>query len=157
MRRIGCFVFLFLSVITLRISAQNTLIIHQNDGSQICFGFLEKPVIKYTETDMILTTTSVVVEYPLSSISKFTFTEKETSVSSISTDAVIPTIILNDNIVCISGAKSNQLVSLISIDGRVISTHKTDANGLLYFSIEPLSKGIYIVKIESLICKITKL
>lgn len=157
MRRIGCFVFLFLSVITLHISAQNTLTIHQSDGSQICFGFSEKPVIKYTETDMILTTTCVVVEYPLSSISKFTFTEKETSVSSIINDTAIPAVILNDNIVCISGAKSSQLVSLIGIDGRVISTHKTDVNGLLYFSIEPLSKGIYIVKIESLICKITKL
>ncbi|MBO4500285.1 MAG: hypothetical protein J5732_08570, partial [Bacteroidaceae bacterium] len=49
------------------IAAQNTLTIHQKDGQQFSFGFSEKPVITYTENEMVLTTTRTTVKYPLSS------------------------------------------------------------------------------------------
>ena len=37
--------------------SQNTLTIHHKDGQQFSFGFEDKPVITYTETDLVLKTT----------------------------------------------------------------------------------------------------
>ena len=49
---------------------QNTLTIHQKDGKEFSYGFSEKPVITYTDNDLVLTTTNTVVEFPLSALSK---------------------------------------------------------------------------------------
>ncbi|MBO4498705.1 MAG: hypothetical protein J5732_00430, partial [Bacteroidaceae bacterium] len=54
-------------LLSLPLLAQNTLTIHQKDGQQFSFGFSEKPVITYTENEMVLTTTRTTVKYPLSS------------------------------------------------------------------------------------------
>ena len=156
MKKLFCLVFLLLCVLMAHISAQNTLTIHQKDGRLFSYGFLEKPIITYTETDLVLTTAHIVVEYPLSAISKFTFTETETSVSGVETDVVTPILELKDNTVHISGAKPLQTVTVIGADGKIISTFKTDASGSVTFSIASLPKGIYIVKSESLTCKISK-
>lgn len=156
MRRVVCFAFMFLCVSITQLVAQNTLTIHQKDGSQFSYGFLEKPVITYTETDLVLSTANIVVEYPLSAISKFTFTETETSVSGVETDVIAPVLELKDNTVYISGAKPLQTVTLVGADGKIVSTFKTDANGSVAFSIAALPKGIYIVKSETLTCKISK-
>ena len=157
--------FLLLGVLMTHISAQNTLTIHQKDGSQFSYGFLflcltisqqRAVTITYTETDLVLSTANIVVEYPLSAISKFTFTETETSVSGVETDVIAPVLELKDNTVYISGAKPKQTISLIGTDGKIVSTFKTDANGYVTFSIVALPEGIYIVKSETLTCKISK-
>ncbi len=156
MNKLLCTVFLLFCVLMTHISAQNTLTIHQKDGRLFSYGFLEKPIITYTETDLVLTTAHIVVEYPLSAISKFTFTETETSVSDVETDVVTPILELKDNTVHISGAKPQQTISLIGTDGKIVSTFKTDANGYVTFSIVALPEGVYIVKSESLTFKISK-
>lgn len=140
----------------LTVSAQNTLTIHQKDGSKFGYGFSEKPVITYTETDLVLKTAKTVVEYPLSAILKFTFTDSETAVSDIK-GTNSPVLQLDNNTVYISGVEPLQQVSLIDINGKVLSTYKTDANGSISFSITELPEGIYIVKTKSLTCKISKL
>lgn len=140
----------------LTMSAQNTLTIHQKDGSKFGYGFSEKPVITYTETDLVLKTAKTVVEYPLSAILKFTFTDSETAVSDIK-GTNSPVLQLDNNTVYISGVEPLQQVSLIDINGKVLSTYKTDANGSISFSITELPEGIYIVKTKSLTCKISKL
>lgn len=141
----------------LTVSAQNTLTIHQKDGSKFGYGFSEKPVITYTETDLVLKTAKTVVEYPLSAILKFTFIDSETAVSEIQSETKSPILQLDNYTVYISGAEASQLVSLIDINGKVLSTYKTDANGSISFSITELPEGIYIVKTKSLTCKISKL
>lgn len=140
----------------LTVSAQNTLTIHQKDGSKFGYGFSEKPVITYTETDLVLKTAKTVVEYPLSAILKFTFTDSETAVSDIK-GTNSPVLQLDNNTVYISGVEPLQQVSLIDINGKVLSTYKTDANGSISFSITELPEGIYIIKTKSLTCKISKL
>ena len=157
MRKFICSLILLIVTSLLTVSAQNTLTIHQKDGSKFGYGFSEKPVITYTETDLVLKTAKTVVEYPLSAILKFTFTDSETAVSEIQSETKSPILQLDNYTVYISGAEASQLVSLIDINGKVLSTYKTDANGSISFSITELPEGIYIVKTKSLTCKISKL
>lgn len=157
MRKFICSLILLIVTSTLTVSAQNTLTIHQKDGKVFGYGFSEKPVITYTETDLVLTTSKAVVEYPLSAVSKITFTDSETAVSEIQSETKSPILQLDNYTVYISGAEASQLVSLIDTNGKVLSTFKTDANGSVSFSITELPEGIYIIKTKSLTCKISKL
>lgn len=136
--------------------AQNTLTIHQKDGQQFSFGFAEKPVITYTDNDLLLKTSKTEVSYPLSTIAKFTFTDSETDVSDVVTDIKTPALSLEDYMVNITGAKSDVTVSLIGADGKIICSYKTDKEGCVTFSIAELSEGVYIIKSENLTCKILK-
>lgn len=146
----------FLSLLTIEMSAQNTLVIHQKDGQQFSYGFGDKPVITYTESDLVLTTSKTVVEFPLSALSKFTFSDIEDAVIAVKDNSSKPSLSLDEYTVCISGAEPNQSVTLLSIDGKVLSTYKTDADGSVKFSIAELSAGTYIINSESLTCKILK-
>lgn len=157
MRKFICSLILLIVTSLLTVSAQNTLTIHQKDDSKFGYGFSEKPVITYTETDLVLKTAKTVVEYPLSAILKFTFTDSETAVSDIKSGTNSPVLQLDNNTVYISGVEPLQQVSLIDINGKVLSTYKTDANGSISFSITELPEGIYIIKTKSLTCKISKL
>ena len=72
MRRLS--VLLCTVLLSVPLFSQNTLTIHQKDGQQFSFGFEDKPVITYTDTDLVLKTTKTEVQYPLASVAKFTFT-----------------------------------------------------------------------------------
>ncbi|MBO4500272.1 MAG: T9SS type A sorting domain-containing protein, partial [Bacteroidaceae bacterium] len=65
-------------------------------------------------------------------------------------------ISLDSYTVRISGAKSGQTVFVTDASGKTLSTYETDQDGSVTFSIADLPQGIYIIKSESLTCKILK-
>ena len=132
------------------------LTVHQKDGQEFSFGFEEKPLVTFTETELVVKTSKVELRYELSKFSKFTFDEKEID------DTVMPvinykaSITLDEYIVYISGAKADIVVRLIASNGQTLNTYKTDSDGSVKFSISELLKGTYIIASESLTCKIIK-
>ena len=135
--------------------SQNTLTIHQKDGQQFSFGFEDKPVITYTENDLVLKTTKTELHYPLSSLAKFTFTDVENAVAPIK-DGNSAQLVLDNYVVSITGANPGITVSVIGTDGKSLATYKTDDNGSITFSVAELPEGTYVIKSESLTCKILK-
>lgn len=135
---------------------QNTLTIHQKDGQQFSFGFDDKPVITYTETDLVLKTINTEVQFPLASLAKFTFTDVEDAVISIKDDGNSAQLQLDNYVVSITGAKAGINVTVISSDGKTVGTYKTEADGCVTFSIADLPQGLYIINSENLTCKILK-
>jgi hypothetical protein len=136
--------------------AQNTLTIYQKDGQQFSFGFDDKPVITYTDTDLVLKTTKTEVQYPLASVAKFTFTDVEDAVIPIKQDSNAAQLELDGYVVSITGAKADITVKVISPDGKTLGTYKTDSNGSVTFSIADLPQGLYIINSENLTCRILK-
>lgn len=136
--------------------SQNTLTIHQKDGQQFSFGFDDKPVITYTDTDLVLKTTKTEVMYPLESLSKFTLTDVENAVISIKQDGNTAKLELDSYMVSITGAKADATVTVIGPDGKTLGTYKTDSDGSVTFSIADLPQGLYIINSENLTCKIQK-
>ena len=135
---------------------QNTLTIFQKDGQQFSYGFIDKPVISYTDNDLVLKTSKTEVQYPLSSLAKFTFTDVQTSVVPVDENKSDAKLSLDDNVVRIKGTESGTAISVIGSDGKTLVTYKTDAEGCVTFSIDELPEGIYIIQSESLTCKILK-
>ena len=135
---------------------QNAITIHQKDGQQFSFGFDDKPVITYTDTDLVLKTTKTEVQYPLASVAKFTFTDVEDAVIPIKQDSNAAQLELDGYLVSITGAKADITVKVIAPDGKTLGTYKTDSDGSVTFSIADLPIGLYIINSENLTCKILK-
>lgn len=143
-------------LLTVPIFSQKTLTIHQKDGKQFSFGFDEKPVITYTDTDLLLKITKTEVQYPLASLLKFTFIDSETSVDPIEENKAEARLQLDNYVVSITGAKPQVPVSVIGSDGKTVNSYKTDSDGNVTFSIADLPQGLYVINLENLICKILK-
>ena len=143
-------------LIVVPVFSQNTLIIHQKDGTQFCYGFDDKPLITYSDSVLVLKTANTEVQYPLSKLSKFTLDDIDDAVISIKGGKSKAQLDLDNYQVSIKGAKSGTEVFVISSDGKNLATYKADEEGNVSFSIAELPEGTYIIKSESLTCKILK-
>ncbi len=148
------------------IIAQNTLTIYQKDGQQFSYGFDEKPVIKYTEDDLILKTTNTEVIFPLTAIAKFNFNDNERNNVKKRGGNVVKSKIQNNNeklttaiqgqIVSLKGGEPESTIMVIGVDGKIWKQYKADVYGSASFSISDLRTGVYIIKTEKQVCKILK-
>ena len=135
---------------------QNTLTVHQKNGEQFSFGFEDKPVVTFTETELVVKSTKTELRYELAKVSRFTFDDKESAVEGLKEDATKANITLDEYTVNITGAKAGDTVRLIASDGRQLHSCKTDEQGSVTFSIAELPEGTYIISSGSLTVKILK-
>ena len=147
---------LAMALLPLGLFAQNTLTVHQKDGQQFSLGFEEKPVVTFTQSELVVKSKGVELRYELAMFSKFTFDDKDPIENAVPIIASKASITLDEYTVSIFGAKADIVVRLIASDGRALEQYKTDANGSVTFSISELPEGLYIIASESLTCKITK-
>lgn len=150
------FVCVLSALIILPIFAQNTLTIHQKDGQKFSYGFEEKPVVSFNGDTLIIRSTNTVIHYGISSLSKFTYDDNETSVGLVKSDTNKASISLDEYTINIAGAKADIKVMLIGADGKQLASYKTDKEGTVTFSISELPNGAYIISSESLTVKILK-
>lgn len=142
--------------LTLHAVSQNSLTFHLNDGQKVSFAFNEKPVITYADSTIILKTIGTEVLYPLSLLSKITFTDPVITGDVHVDDTVFPKLVLSGYDVFISGGSPLTHVSVIGADGRLLVDNATDESGCVSFSISELPDGVYVIKSVFLTCKILK-
>ncbi|MBR2395989.1 MAG: hypothetical protein IKB00_05225 [Bacteroidaceae bacterium] len=147
---------IIIAFLAIPIFAQNTLTIHQKDGQQFSYGFEEKPVVTFTDNDLIIKSSKTEVQYEMAKVAKFTFDDVEDAVIGIKANDTKSSLSLDEYTVCISGAKADVEVRLIASDGKQIQTYKTNQDGSVSFSIAELPEGTYIISTESLTVKILK-
>ncbi len=147
---------IIIAFLAIPIFAQNTLTIHQKDGQQFSYGFEEKPVVTFTDNDLIIKSSKTEVQYEMAKVAKFTFDDVEDAVIGIKANDTKSSLSLDEYTVCISGAKADVEVRLITSDGKQIQTYKTNQDGSVSFSIAELPEGTYIISTESLTVKILK-
>lgn len=140
----------------LQVNAQNTLTVHQKDGQKLSFGFDEKPVVTFTDNELVVTSSGTEVRYPLSAVDKFTFNDKTTASEQIKEDVKKASITLDEYIVLLTGALPDISVSLVASDGKVLQSFRTDSDGSLQFSIADIPEGIYIISSNNINIKILK-
>ena len=121
------------------------------------YGFKEKPVVTFSESHLTITTTETEIQYPLSVVDKFLFDERVPDALESAGEGVRRAIAsLSHDVLCIVGAKADIPVSLVSMDGKVLRTAQTDDEGQLVLDVKGLAEGVYLLKSESLTCKILK-
>lgn len=121
----------------LSVSAQNLLQIHKKDGAVLKFAFSEQPTILPEQTNIVIKTDKEQIEYPISALDYFDFTQSESSIGTISV------------------SKPSGNVAIYTIDGTLVRKAYASEEGLK-LSIIDLPAGIYIVRDGNTSYKITK-
>ena len=147
---------ILLLVASITTFAQNTLTIHQKNGEQLSFGFEDKPVIKFTDNEIVLTSAKTELRFQLANVAKLTFDDIDDAVISIKADGAKASITLDEYTVSISGAKADAAIQLIASDGKQLQSYKVSQDGTVTFSIADFQDGTYIISTDSLTVKILK-
>lgn len=112
--------------------------VHQKSGGIVSYSFSDKPNATMSGDNLVLKTSNVTVEYPISNLEKFTFSSE--------TDGIAPIV---------DKSKSLDVISIYSISGKLIKTIKP-VEGRLSVDTSELERGTYIVKNGSITYKIYK-
>lgn len=145
---------LLLCSFLMRINAKETqLIVWAKNGEKVAFLLSENPKIKFSETDIIITSKDMIVTYSLENMLRFTY-ENEINTSVIN---------VNDNLLKFDGEvllfpnlKVNSNIAVYTLVGKVVFSKTTDVNGDFLFPVSYLEAGVYIVNVNGIIYKILK-
>lgn len=130
-----------------------TLEVWTRSGQKIAYALSERPVATYSDNDLVLTTSEMVINYPLAELHKFTFGTDEAS-SVIAHSAPVGKVAQQNGTLILSGFQAGIQVAVYTIDGRLAFSGKTATNGTLELSLRQLFAGVYVVKTGSLTHKI---
>ena len=120
--------------------ADTALFVHQKSGGVLQIAFSEKPVVTYSDGNVVITATEASVTYPLSDLSKFTFGEVDENVTRITAPenfAPQPTFIYN-------------------VSGVLVRTYEPNNDGTTSTSLEGLPAGTYVIKNGKTVYKMLK-
>lgn len=136
---------------------QNTIVIHQKDGTVAMFKFSEKPVVTYVGNDLVLTTTETSVQYPIYLLQKMDFDinlDELTAVESVKKNE--GQFLFRDGALCISGGIPGSTVFIYNLAGMKKAQYRLDGDGNASIPLKGLSKDVYIVKTDCFTFKFKK-
>ena len=129
----------------LRVSAveQNVVAVYQQDGQKALFAFADQPEVTYTATELVLTTTKTMVQYPISQLKKLQFEKADMpeGIDEVETDKRFS---FCDGSIVIEGGQPNSLVNIYTVSGTLIAQYRLDSNGDAVISTQGLSGNTYI-------------
>ena len=136
--------------------AQNSVTLYLKSGRSVSYTFQEKPVMTYSDNELVVSTQNVRVQYALESIDKLCFEDNpQTAVK----NTIIPDVrfSVDADAVTVMGEKPGSEIYIYDLNGICVCKGKVGENGNSEISIRELSDGIYAVRTSSLSFKITKL
>ena len=131
------------------------LLIWDNDNSSVAYALDDEPKITFSDTDLIIKTNNVEVNYPLESMNRFTYeTSKNTAIRNLQTDEV--TFRIDGKSLLFPSLKANSKISLYSLNGTLVFTRIIQEMGEYSFPLSGLIPGVYLVNINGLTYKVVK-
>lgn len=138
-------------------SSNPILVLWRKDGQIAKFGFMEKPVITYSGSDLILTTTKTTVQYPIYMLKKIVF-DVENVVNDIEDLEVKSKSLFSfkDETLFIKDGEPNSPVYLYDLKGMKVDELRLDPDGRAIIPLQNLGKSLYIVKNKGISFKFRK-
>ena len=125
------------------------------DGSQLSIPFSERPVLTCQDSDLQLTTTKMEMELPHGSVKEFTLDKKEVA-TGVEDLHIKGEMERTGNEFLFTNCRTGSMVSIFDRNGRRVAAQRVDKNGQCQISLQNQPDGVYIVKSESITCKILK-
>lgn len=132
---------------------KNALVVKLIDGNTHTFVLSEKPVITLSNGNVVIDG-SASTTYARSEVEKFYFDFFDPNGIKTMSDDGITFCYVDGNNFRISGLKENTVVSVASLDGKILSTLKSD--GDVTISLGNYPKGAYIVSFGKRSVKIVR-
>lgn len=122
---------------------QNVIAVYQMDGQKALFAFADQPEVTYTATELVLTTTKTMVQYPISQLKKLQFEKADMpeGIDEVETDKRFS---FRDGSIVIEGGQPNSLVNIYTVSGTLTTQYRLDSNGDAVIPTQGLSGNTYI-------------
>lgn len=150
---------LFFSILLLAVlysgsSSAQRLVIWQKDGSKVNFDLNERPKTTFTAEDLIITTATAAISYPLAIIQRYTYEGGALSVQNVKADGIRISH-KGDNVI-VKGLTNGKSITVYSIDGKQLKTKRSDGSDCFTLSLANLPLGVYMIKADEITYKILK-
>lgn len=133
----------------------NALVFEMKDGSSVTFFYEDQPMLKFTDTGIVVKTDMHETTYPQGAVQRYVFAYRNNS----STDS--PRVddgqveLMGENLT-VGRLNPGTRVSLFSVDGKVLAADSADANGNCTISLSSFSAGVYLLNYFDVSVKIVK-
>ena len=130
------------------------LIIWQKDGSKVSYKLDDKPKTTFTTDELVITTTTATISFPLSQIQRYTYDNLKTNVDNVKVKGI--SISQHGDIVIVKGLEKGNSVIVCSVDGKQLMAKKSDGSDSLTLSLSKLSAGVFVIKANEVTYKFSK-
>ncbi len=135
------------------LSAQR-LVIWQKNGTKVSFDLDEQPKTTFTTEDLVITTATATISYPLGKIQRYTYESGEVNVRDVKSKGIC--IWHDGDNIIIKGLPKGKSVTVYSIDGKQLLTKPSAGSERLTLSLSDLPAGAYVVKADEITYKFSK-
>ena len=132
-----------------------TLIVKLKDGSETAFFLKDKPQVTFEGTDLKVASQNGDTTFPLADVLRFTYALKDTSGINETVDRKT-SVSFEDDVLVISEIKAGNMVSIYSLDGKLLNQLTPQHTGTYRLNLSELPSGLYLVKAGNITYKITK-
>ena len=130
-------------------------VVWAKDGTKVAYALAEKPKVTFTETDMVITTKDVQVNYILENMLRFTYEKGElNAVINLQTDE--SSFILDGEFLLFPSLKVNSIVTIYSLNGTLEFKKIVSEKGEYAFPLSNLNAGVYMVNVNGITYKVVK-
>ena len=151
MKKIALSLWVALCCMTAHAANGKSLFVSFNDGSKIEFALSTLPEVTFGNDKMTVRTTATTASYELWKVSTFTYGETSTGIQHTEADK---TFAWEGDRIIVDG-KANK-VSIFALDGKAVSISPITSGDKTIISLEGLTKGVYIIKINNKSIKIAR-
>lgn len=130
------------------------LVIWQKDGSKVSYNLDEQPKTTFTTEDLVITTMTTTINYPLAKIQRYTYEGGTLSVRDVKPDGI--SISHDGNLVIVKGLANGKTVAVHRVDGVQLLAKRSDGSDRLTLSLEKLPAGVYVIKADEITYKLLK-
>jgi len=132
-----------------------TLIVELKNGSTTAFFLKDRPQVKFSGTDLKVSSATGDVTFALADVKTFTYAKKDPS--GVDEQVLDPAgVAFENNVLVISQLKANAIACVYAMDGKLVRQLRATRYGTYRLNLSELPSGLYLVKVENVTYKITK-
>ena len=129
-----------------QIVEQNVVAIYPVQGERVLFSFASNPELSYTATELVITTGSTSVQYPINQLRSVKFEKAEIAEGIDEIEVPEHFLFRNGQIVIEHGTPGSK-VNIYNVQGMLVSQYSLDGEGNAAISTQGMT-GVYIVTNE---------
>lgn len=135
--------------------AQQYLVVWQKSGEKVYFDLTERPRTTFEGSNLVITTTTLTVSYPLEQVLRYTYELPPSGINNVNLSKLVR-ISHRDNVLYLENLKPGTRIQLFTADGKMIATQQADGTQTITISLAQRPAGVYIVKANDVTYKMMK-
>lgn len=154
-RKVFTVLLLLSSLMAMADEPKSRLVVWAKDGTKTYFDLAENPKTTFNDNDLVITSESMSISYPLDQVLRYTYELSTTGIENISQEKAVRISQHNDALT-LENLKPGTTVSLYTVDGKQVSAQATGSNRSVTISLSGRPAGVYIVKANDVTYKMMK-